>query len=1137
MQSEITARKYCAFISYRHKELDKAVAKKLHTMIERYTVPGELREKWGGKKLGRVFRDEEELPVSSNLTDSICTALDNTDYLIVVCTPDTPESIWVEREISYFLDHHDRSHVIAVLVDGTPDTSFPKLITTVYDENGNETGKVEPLAANLTGVDNKFRKSRMHKEAVRLYAAIMGVPFDSLWQREKRHNLHCIMDLVSVIAIVALGYCISIYMKNVKIEEQNEQITNQYQEILTQNKTIEDQNKEISEQNKEISEQNKEITAQYEDIKQKNKELRIKEAEALLGEGELLYEKGETQNALECAIKAISTQEGLDAFADEAQYLLTRSLGTMHYDNGFRTVNVLETDDSIEELLLSEDNSRLYVRDARGYVNCYSTEDCSLIWRGATNTIHGYFAADKQRMIEISDKGIMLCLGEKEVTALSLDDGSCVWSKSLGSIMFADLHVLSQDKTKLAVISGSYMENYVMKGDSILLIDTADGNIIKELDVGDIFEGNMLQASGRQCGIFSEDGKKLTCMVYYSFGMLSTDASCLFSVDFETDEIKILRLNKMENAVNERTLSFVIGMEYGDDGLLTIIHYDNLKKAVVAEELDEEGNVQVAYEIAITLPARDFYKEYKSTFARNDDRIIFSCESLVAVYSLSEQRFLRLNTDLGVRILDLSCINRKKNTYAYMTEDGFQTIYYGDRAYTKAPFTDRNLIRHMAISKDYAENRTGKAGLTIKDTSILAEVCENNPGAVYILKPDKDKDFLAVGWYEAPDDGSVTANERIKYAGDGILAYWKAAENDNVELKFIDTKTESVTAEYIIAPPEGSILSASSMMNDALIWPDKKHFTFGMGSSRLYIYDMENGTMEDVFAGKRLVDSACAISKSGEIYNLAICEAEGYNVLDPKYDIYWKTGTGEIEQAEIPDGLSPCIKNGYLRSSKICIGESGMMMVSLSADQSQITSYLLIDPADGHTVTLEEKCPGPVGEKMIISGKTEKKVMILGNDSMLRIFDGRTGDLYREFAAPTGYNDISSVSFLNNDTKLAIWTRSSILYIYDIETKEQVFGGRFNYDKSSANSDVKVDIFEDDTRNRVFFVTSQGAVMLLSTDTWKKQADFNGFSAYCPENEELYRLKNEYMSFDEETNEVIKIKVNTLQEYLQSLDR
>ena len=327
------------------------------------------------------------------------------------------------------------------------------------------------------------------------------------------------------------------------------------------------------------------------------------------------------------------------------------------------------------------------------------------------------------------------------------------------------------------------------------------------------------------------------------------------------------------------------------------------------------------------------------------------------------------------------------------------------------------------------------------------------------------------------------------------------------------------------------------MMNDALIWPDKKHFTFGMGSSRLYIYDMENGTMEDVFAGKRLVDSACAISKSGEIYNLAICEAEGYNVLDPKYDIYWKTGTGEIEQAEIPDGLSPCIKNGYLRSSKICIGESGMMMVSLSADQSQITSYLLIDPADGHTVTLEEKCPGPVGEKMIISGKTEKRVLVFGTDRMLRIYDGRTGELYSEFDAPSEFSDISSVRFFNNDSKLAVWTRSSILYIYDIETKEQVFGGRFNYDKSSANSDVKVEIFEDDTRNRVFFVTSQGAVMLLSTDTWKKQADFNGFSAYCPETEELYRLKNEFMSFDEETNEVIKIKVNTLQEYLQSQDR
>ena len=84
-------RKYKAFISYRHRELDIAVAKKIHKSIERYTIPRYLRKN-GQKRLGLVFRDREELPLSSNLTDDIFSALDNSEFLIVVCTPDTPQS-------------------------------------------------------------------------------------------------------------------------------------------------------------------------------------------------------------------------------------------------------------------------------------------------------------------------------------------------------------------------------------------------------------------------------------------------------------------------------------------------------------------------------------------------------------------------------------------------------------------------------------------------------------------------------------------------------------------------------------------------------------------------------------------------------------------------------------------------------------------------------------------------------------------------------------------------------------------------------------------------------------------------------------------------------------------------------------
>ncbi len=79
-------RHYKAFISYRHLPDDMRIAKKVDRTIERYVIPSALREN-GRKKLGLAFRDQEELPVSSDLSNSIRSALDHSEYLIVICSP------------------------------------------------------------------------------------------------------------------------------------------------------------------------------------------------------------------------------------------------------------------------------------------------------------------------------------------------------------------------------------------------------------------------------------------------------------------------------------------------------------------------------------------------------------------------------------------------------------------------------------------------------------------------------------------------------------------------------------------------------------------------------------------------------------------------------------------------------------------------------------------------------------------------------------------------------------------------------------------------------------------------------------------------------------------------------------------
>ncbi|MBR5359776.1 MAG: toll/interleukin-1 receptor domain-containing protein, partial [Lachnospiraceae bacterium] len=172
--------RYDAFISYRHSELDMEIAKKVHTGLETYKIPGSVRKKTGKKKMGRVFRDQEELPIGSDLDDNISTALQNSEYLIVICSPRTPESYWVCKEIESFIQMHDRNHILAVLIEGEPDESFPPQLLT--DDEGNP---VEPLAADVRGADRKERNTKFKTEILRLAAPVIGCTYDDLKQRHR----------------------------------------------------------------------------------------------------------------------------------------------------------------------------------------------------------------------------------------------------------------------------------------------------------------------------------------------------------------------------------------------------------------------------------------------------------------------------------------------------------------------------------------------------------------------------------------------------------------------------------------------------------------------------------------------------------------------------------------------------------------------------------------------------------------------------------------------------------------------------------------------------------------------------------------------------------------------------------------
>ena len=172
--------RYSAFISYNHR--DRAWAVWLHRALERYRVPKRLWGRpapWGtiGERLPPVFRDRDELATSSDLAGSVREALAESATLVVVCSPNSASSKWVDEEIRTFAASGRAQFIRLIIVDGEPHSADPArecLPPSLARE-----GAAEPLAADI-------RKEGDGKQAakLKLLAGILGVPYDELRQRE-----------------------------------------------------------------------------------------------------------------------------------------------------------------------------------------------------------------------------------------------------------------------------------------------------------------------------------------------------------------------------------------------------------------------------------------------------------------------------------------------------------------------------------------------------------------------------------------------------------------------------------------------------------------------------------------------------------------------------------------------------------------------------------------------------------------------------------------------------------------------------------------------------------------------------------------------------------------------------------------
>ena len=184
----------------------EALAKQLARKLERYRIPSGVKKRTGIKRV-------QEIAVP---------------WLIVLCTPDTPKDPEILSQIDTYIARGFFSHVLTLLADGTPETSFPEALLHETLPDGTVVDH-EPLAANVAGTSGMKRSRQLKVERLRLLAPMLGVTFDDLMNRRQRQQVRIVTAIGSAVLVLGIIFLVLLIRRLRVFQEQNVQLNAHYE--------------------------------------------------------------------------------------------------------------------------------------------------------------------------------------------------------------------------------------------------------------------------------------------------------------------------------------------------------------------------------------------------------------------------------------------------------------------------------------------------------------------------------------------------------------------------------------------------------------------------------------------------------------------------------------------------------------------------------------------------------------------------------------------------------------------------------------------------------------------------------------------------------------------------------------------
>lgn len=175
--------KYFAFISYSSHDI--AWGKKLQKKLEGYRMPSTLCSEhgWQRNPIKPVFFAPTDIQ-PGDLDEELKERLKASRNLIVICSPHSAKSDWVGKEIAFFHSLGRASSIHFFIVDGIPHSGNSD--TECFNPIVKTLDIPEILGANIH--EKVFKSPWLNRERayIQLITKLLGVEFDSIWQRHRR---------------------------------------------------------------------------------------------------------------------------------------------------------------------------------------------------------------------------------------------------------------------------------------------------------------------------------------------------------------------------------------------------------------------------------------------------------------------------------------------------------------------------------------------------------------------------------------------------------------------------------------------------------------------------------------------------------------------------------------------------------------------------------------------------------------------------------------------------------------------------------------------------------------------------------------------------------------------------------------